>query len=171
MINILWNCALKTHRENKGGKHLTVFSAPSFLEDVTQSFSAFRRMSFARRAAFQLRKKLRRVLSIKKTSSVKLFSSLEHFPALRGGFILGRSVIVRSRVWPKNWAPCVSCLCYLSLSKMAWFQHLIISICELGQSFTFFLSSRDNPVFMIGRCLMRIGVSFCGFSKNENGNY
>ena len=31
---------------------MTVFSASSFLEDVTQSFSAFRRMSFARRATF-----------------------------------------------------------------------------------------------------------------------
>ena len=29
-----------------------MFSASSFLEDVTQSFSAFRRMSFARRATF-----------------------------------------------------------------------------------------------------------------------
>ena len=57
-----------------------------------------------------LRIKLRRVLSKKKTSSVKLFSSLEHFSALRGGSILGRSVIVRSRVWPKNWAPKLSSL-------------------------------------------------------------
>ena len=172
MINILWNCALKTHRKNKGGRPITVFSASSFLEDVTQSFSAFRRMSFARRATFHAENKTAQsALQKRKTSSIKLFSSLEHFSALRGGFILSRSVIVRSRVWPKNWAPCVSCLRYLSLSKMAWFQHLIISICELGQSFTFFLSSRDNPVFMIGRCLMRIGVSFCGFSKNENGNY
>ena len=112
-----------------------------------------------------LRIKLRRVLSKKKTSSVKLFSSLEHFSALQGGSILGRSLIVRSRVWTKNWAPCVSCLRYLSLSKMAWFQHLIISICESGQSFTFFLLSGDNPVFMIGRCLMRIGVFFVGFQR------
>ena len=57
-----------------------------------------------------LRIKLRRVLSKKTTSSVKLFSSLEHFSALRGGSILGRSVIVRSRIWPNNWAPKLSSL-------------------------------------------------------------
>ena len=34
-----------------------MFSASSFLEDVTQSFSAFLRMSFARRAAFHAENK------------------------------------------------------------------------------------------------------------------
>ena len=57
MINILWNCALKTNRKSKGRRPITVFSASSFLEDVTQSFSAFRRMSFARRATFHAENK------------------------------------------------------------------------------------------------------------------
>ena len=142
-----------------------MFSASSFLEDVTQSFSAFRRMSFARRAAFHAENKTAQSALQKEDVFCKTIFFFGAFFALRGGSLLGRSVIVRSRVWPKNWAPCVSCLRYLSLSKMAWFQHLIISICELGQSFTFFLSSRDNPVFMIRRCLTRIDVSFCGFQR------